>query len=70
MFKQTCKKYGNKGYKVVCGETVWAQEKAKSASAKKRTNKFIEQYLFIFIFELISAKVNGSCFLSAAPFSY
>jgi muramoyltetrapeptide carboxypeptidase len=42
MFKQACESMERKGYKVVCGETVWTQEKAKSASAKKRANEFIE----------------------------
>jgi hypothetical protein len=34
MFKQACESMERKGYKVVCGETVWTQEKAKSASAQ------------------------------------
>ncbi|ALF10882.1 S66 family peptidase [Parageobacillus thermoglucosidasius] len=42
MLKQTCESMERKGYKVVCGETVWTQEKAKSASAKKRANEFME----------------------------
>jgi muramoyltetrapeptide carboxypeptidase LdcA involved in peptidoglycan recycling len=42
MFKQSCERMGREGYKVVCGETVWTQEKAKSSSAKKRANEFIE----------------------------
>jgi muramoyltetrapeptide carboxypeptidase len=42
MFKQACESMKRKGYKIVCGETVWTQEKAKSASAKKRANEFIE----------------------------
>lgn len=42
MFNQACESMERKGYKVVCGETVWTQEKAKSASAKKRANEFIE----------------------------
>ncbi|ARF68663.1 LD-carboxypeptidase [Paenibacillus larvae subsp. pulvifaciens] len=41
MFKQCCESMEKKGYQVVCGETVWTQEKAKSASAKKRANEFI-----------------------------
>ncbi|PGZ95220.1 LD-carboxypeptidase [Bacillus pseudomycoides] len=42
MFKQSCENMERKGYTVVCGETVWTQEKAKSSSAKKRANEFIE----------------------------
>ncbi|MGG2091449.1 S66 peptidase family protein [Bacillus sp. S13(2024)] len=42
MFKQSCESMERKGYTVVCGETVWTQEKAKSSSAKKRANEFIE----------------------------
>jgi muramoyltetrapeptide carboxypeptidase LdcA involved in peptidoglycan recycling len=42
MFKQACESMERKGYKVVCGETVWTQEKAKSAGTKKRANEFIE----------------------------
>ncbi|MEY8347994.1 S66 peptidase family protein [Bacillus cereus] len=42
MFKQACESMERKGYKVVCGETVWTQEKAKSSSAKKRANELIE----------------------------
>ncbi|MGF9967140.1 S66 family peptidase [Bacillus rhizoplanae] len=42
MFKQSCESMEGKGYTVICGETVWTQEKAKSSSAKKRANEFIE----------------------------
>lgn len=42
MFKQSCESMERKGYTVVCGETVWTQEKAKSASAKKRADEFME----------------------------
>ncbi|MGG0275814.1 S66 family peptidase [Bacillus rhizoplanae] len=42
MFKQSCESMERKGYTVVCGETVWTEEKAKSSSAKKRANEFIE----------------------------
>lgn len=42
MFKQSCESMERKGYTVVCGETVWTQEKAKSSSANKRANEFME----------------------------
>lgn len=42
LIKQSCKSLKKKGYRVVCGETVWTQQKAKSASAKKRANEFME----------------------------
>ena len=31
-----------KGFSVICGETVWTQDKAKSAPAKKRADEFNE----------------------------
>jgi muramoyltetrapeptide carboxypeptidase len=42
MFKQTCKRMEEKGFKIHCGETVWTQNKAKSAPAKKRAEEFNE----------------------------
>lgn len=42
LFKQSCESMERKGYKVVCGETVWTQEKAKSSSARKRANEFMK----------------------------
>jgi muramoyltetrapeptide carboxypeptidase len=42
MFKQACQSMERKGYKVVCGDTVWTQEKAKSAPAIKRASEFNE----------------------------
>jgi len=41
MFKQSFERMKKEGYKVVCGETVWTQEKAKSSSAEKRANEFM-----------------------------
>jgi muramoyltetrapeptide carboxypeptidase len=40
MFKQACERMEQRGYKVNCGETVWTQEKAKSAPAKVRAEEF------------------------------
>jgi muramoyltetrapeptide carboxypeptidase len=42
MFKQACKRMEEKGFKIHCGETVWTQNKAKSAPAKKRAEEFNE----------------------------
>ncbi|WP_442598468.1 S66 family peptidase [Neobacillus sp. D3-1R] len=42
MFKQACNRMESKGFHVVCGGTVWTQEKAKSAPAKKRASEFNE----------------------------
>src|SRR4051794_7005966 len=42
MFKQSCKRMKSKGFKIICGDTVWTQEKAKSAPAKKRADEFNE----------------------------
>lgn len=35
-----CIRMEQKGYKIFCGETVWSQDKAKSAPAKKRAEEF------------------------------
>ncbi|WP_025027303.1 S66 family peptidase [Caldalkalibacillus mannanilyticus] len=40
MFTTACNRLEMKGYKIVCGETVWTQHKAKSAPAKKRADEF------------------------------
>ncbi|WP_243296736.1 S66 family peptidase [Bacillus litorisediminis] len=42
MFKLACSRMEMKGFKVICGETVWTQEKAKSAPAQKRAAEFNE----------------------------
>ncbi|GAA0339211.1 LD-carboxypeptidase [Bacillus carboniphilus] len=36
VLKRACHQMENRGYKVICGETVWTQSKAKSAPATKR----------------------------------
>lgn len=40
LLKTACMRMENKGYKVVCGETAWTQDKAKSAPAIKRAEEF------------------------------
>ncbi|MBH0172456.1 LD-carboxypeptidase [Fictibacillus sp. 23RED33] len=42
MFKQACLRMENRGYEVTCGDTVWTQNKAKSAPAKTRAVEFNE----------------------------
>lgn len=42
MFKLSCESMESKGFKIKCGETVWTQNKAKSALAKKRAEEFNE----------------------------
>ncbi len=40
LLKSACTRLEKEGYKVFCGETAWTQDKAKSASAKKRAEEF------------------------------
>lgn len=40
MFKLSCERMKSKGFKIECGETVWTQNKAKSALSKKRADEF------------------------------
>ncbi|HYK75048.1 MAG TPA: S66 peptidase family protein [Pseudoneobacillus sp.] len=40
MFKYSCERMISKGFPIICGETIWTQEKAKSASAQKRADEF------------------------------
>jgi muramoyltetrapeptide carboxypeptidase len=40
MFKQACERMEKRGYQVTVGDTVWTQEKAKSAPAKVRADEF------------------------------
>ena len=40
LVKHSCQKLEKKGYKVVCGETVWSQHKAKSSPANQRADEF------------------------------
>lgn len=37
--KQACRRSEERGYPVVCGETVWTEDKAKSALADIRVNE-------------------------------
>ena len=43
MFQLSCERMKHRGYDVICGETVWQQEKAKSAPAIERANEL--QYM-------------------------
>ena len=40
MLKQAISRMESRGFKVVCGDTVWTQDKAKSAPATNRANEF------------------------------
>lgn len=40
LLKTACIRMENKGFRVICGETAWTQDKAKSASAIKRAEEF------------------------------
>ncbi|VEF47836.1 LD-carboxypeptidase family protein [Bacillus freudenreichii] len=40
--KAACKRMEKEGFSVICGETVWTQDKAKSSLAKKRAEEFNE----------------------------
>jgi muramoyltetrapeptide carboxypeptidase len=40
MFKLSCNRMKSKGFTIICGDTVWTQDKAKSSPAKKRAEEF------------------------------
>jgi muramoyltetrapeptide carboxypeptidase len=40
MFKQSCKRMEDSGFKILVGDTVWTQNKAKSALAQTRADEF------------------------------
>jgi muramoyltetrapeptide carboxypeptidase len=42
LVKQSCSRLEERGYKVICRDTVWTQDKAKSAPASKRASEFNE----------------------------
>jgi muramoyltetrapeptide carboxypeptidase len=42
LVKLSCSRLEEMGYKVICRDTVWTQDKAKSAPAKKRAQEFNE----------------------------
>jgi muramoyltetrapeptide carboxypeptidase len=42
LVKQSCSRLEERGYKVICRDTVWTQDKAKSAPAAKRAQEFNE----------------------------
>jgi muramoyltetrapeptide carboxypeptidase len=41
LLKQACERMEQRGYRLICGETAWTQEKAKSASATKRAGEWM-----------------------------
>ncbi|RJS50290.1 S66 peptidase family protein [Bacillus sp. PK3_68] len=45
LLKAACSRMETKGYKVICGDTAWTQDKARSASAKKRAEEFNKMML-------------------------
>jgi muramoyltetrapeptide carboxypeptidase len=45
LLKTACNRLKSKGYNLILGETVWTQDKAKSAPAKKRADEFNEMML-------------------------
>lgn len=42
LVKLSCSRLKAKGYCIICGDTVWTQDKAKSSPAKKRAQEFNE----------------------------
>jgi muramoyltetrapeptide carboxypeptidase len=42
MFKLSCSSMEKNGFNIICGDTVWTQDKAKSSSAKNRAKEFNE----------------------------
>ncbi|NIK75249.1 muramoyltetrapeptide carboxypeptidase LdcA involved in peptidoglycan recycling [Paenibacillus castaneae] len=42
ILKLACNRMELKGFKIICGDTVWTQSKAKSTTAKKRAEEFNE----------------------------
>lgn len=40
LINQACNQLKNKGYQIICGDTIWTQNKAKSAVAVKRAAEF------------------------------
>ncbi|BBH20665.1 LD-carboxypeptidase [Paenibacillus baekrokdamisoli] len=40
MIRLACSRFEEKGYGIICGDTVWTQSKAKSAPARKRAQEF------------------------------
>ncbi|MEH7381035.1 S66 peptidase family protein [Bacillus sp. JJ1533] len=40
LVKSACNRFEQKGFNIICGDTVWTQEKAKSAPATKRAAEF------------------------------
>jgi muramoyltetrapeptide carboxypeptidase len=42
LVKLSCSRLEERGYHIICGDTVWTQDKAKSSPAKKRAQEFSE----------------------------
>lgn len=42
LIKQSCERMQLRGFDIRCGDTIWTQDKAKSASIKKRADEFNE----------------------------
>jgi muramoyltetrapeptide carboxypeptidase len=42
LVKLSCSRLEERGYSIICGDTVWTQDKAKSSPAKKRAQEFNE----------------------------
>jgi muramoyltetrapeptide carboxypeptidase len=42
LVKLSCSRLEERGYSIICGNTVWTQDKAKSSPAKKRAQEFNE----------------------------
>ncbi len=45
LLKTACNRMEKKGFNVICGDTAWTQDKAKSAPAKKRAEEFNKMML-------------------------
>jgi len=45
LLKTACNRLKRKGYSVICGDTAWTQDKAKSAPASKRAEEFNEMMM-------------------------
>ena len=41
LVKLSCSRLEEQGFRVICGDTVWTQDKAKSSPAKKRAQSLM-----------------------------
>ena len=62
LLKTSCNRLKRKGYTVICGDTAWTQDKAKSASALKRAEEFNKMMINDDI-HIIIPPWGGSCLL-------